>query len=77
MAVASIAPASEPAPGSESENAASSRETSRGRKRRRCSSVPKRNTGRAPTELWTAIMMASAAETRAISSSTINSVRES
>ena len=76
-AIDAIAAASEPAPGSESENAASSRETRRGRKRRRWASVPKRNTGSAPTELCTAIMIASAAETRAISSSTTTMVRES
>ena len=76
-AVASIEAASEPAAGSESENAASSRETRRGRKRRRCASLPNRNTGSAPTELCTAIMIASAAETRAISSSTTTIVRES
>ena len=69
--------ASEPAPGSDSENAASSLLTSRGRNRRRWSSLPKRNTGSAPTELCTAIMIASAAETRAISSSTITMVRAS
>ena len=77
MAVDRISPASEPAPGSESENAASSLDTSRGRKRRRCASVPKRNTGTAPTELCTAIMIASAADTAAISSSTIVIVRAS
>ena len=68
-AVVRVAPASDPAPGSVSPNAASrSPEASAGSHCRRCSSLPKRAIGIVPSDVCAATVMANDWSTRASSS---------
>ena len=68
-AVVRVAPASEPAPGSVSPNAASFRPEARsGSHSRRCSSVPKRKIGIVPSEVCAATVIATDESTRVSSS---------
>ena len=68
-AVVRVAPASEPAPGSVSPNAASRLPGARsGSHRSRCSSLPNRWIGIVPSEVWAATVIANELSTRASSS---------